>query len=148
MTERQEARRAATGMGIATAASRSIGFVRVLVVAAILGTTYLGNAYQSSNSVSNVLFELIAAGALSAVLVPTFEGKMLDFGGATVIFLITVGFLLAGIVGAILALPVAMASRDIYGQYFRKSIHDSEILATPVVAPVPVSPQGLVPEGA
>ncbi|MFA5882309.1 MAG: lipid II flippase MurJ [Acidimicrobiia bacterium] len=72
MSERPEARRAATGMGIATAASRSIGFVRVLVVAAVLGTTYLGNAYQSTNSVSNVLFELIAAGALSAVLVPTF----------------------------------------------------------------------------
>ena len=72
MTERPEARRAATGMGIATALSRSIGFGRVLVVAAVLGTTYLGNAYQSTNSVSNVLFELIAAGALSAVLVPTF----------------------------------------------------------------------------
>ena len=52
----------------------AVGFVRVLVVAAILGTTYLGNAYQSSNSVSNVLFELVAAGALSAVLVPTFVG--------------------------------------------------------------------------
>ena len=59
-------------MGVATAASRSVGFIRVLVVAAVLGTTYLGNAYQSTNSVSNVLFELIAAGALSAVLVPTF----------------------------------------------------------------------------
>ena len=46
--------------------------LRTLVVAAVLGTTYLGNAYQSTNSVSNVLFELIAAGALSAVLVPTF----------------------------------------------------------------------------
>ncbi len=77
MTGRPEARRAATGMGIATAASRSIGFLRVLVVAAVLGTTYLGNAYQSTNSVSNVLFELIAAGALSAVLVPTFV-ELLD----------------------------------------------------------------------
>ena len=76
---RAEARRAATGMGVATAASRGIGFVRVLVVAAVLGTTYLGNAYQSSNSVSNVLFELIAAGALSAVLVPTFV-DLLDHG--------------------------------------------------------------------
>lgn len=64
--------RAARGMGVATAVSRAIGFVRVLVIAAVLGTTYLGNAYQSSNSVSNVLFELLAAGALSAVLVPTF----------------------------------------------------------------------------
>lgn len=64
--------RAAAGMGVATAASRAIGFSRILVIAAVLGTTYLGNAYQSSNAVSNVLFELLAAGALSAVLVPTF----------------------------------------------------------------------------
>ena len=64
--------RAAAHMGVATAASRTIGFARVLVVAGVLGTTFLGNAYQSSNAVSNVLFELLAAGALSAVLVPTF----------------------------------------------------------------------------
>jgi putative peptidoglycan lipid II flippase len=64
--------RAAAGMGAITALSRTLGFVRVLVVAAVLGTTYLGNAFQSANLVSNVLFELLAAGALSAVLVPTF----------------------------------------------------------------------------
>ena len=64
--------RAAFGMGAITAVSRVLGFVRVLVVAAVLGTTYLGNAFQSANLVSNVLFELLAAGALSAVLVPTF----------------------------------------------------------------------------
>ena len=52
--------------------SRSLGFVRVLVVTAVLGTTSLGDAFQSANSVSNVLFELLAAGALSAVLVPSF----------------------------------------------------------------------------
>jgi putative peptidoglycan lipid II flippase len=64
--------RAAAGMGAITAVSRAVGFVRVLVIAAVLGTTYLGNAFQSANSLSNVLFELLAAGALSAVLVPTF----------------------------------------------------------------------------
>ena len=42
----------------------------MVVIAAVLGTTYLGNTFQASNSVSNVLFELLAAGALSAVLVP------------------------------------------------------------------------------
>jgi predicted PurR-regulated permease PerM len=94
------------------------------------------------------VFYFIAFNVEGSVLVPTFEGKMLDFGGATVIFLITVGFLLAGIVGAILALPVAMASRDIYGQYFRKSIHDSEILATPVTAPVAAAGPALAAEGA
>jgi putative peptidoglycan lipid II flippase len=59
-------------MSVATFASRGIGFVRVWVIAAVLGTTYLGNTFQASNSISNVLFELLAAGALSAVLVPTF----------------------------------------------------------------------------
>ena len=59
--------------------SRAFGFLRVLVIAAVLGTTYLGNAFQAANSVSNVLFELVAAGALSAVLVPTFV-QLLDKG--------------------------------------------------------------------
>jgi putative peptidoglycan lipid II flippase len=69
--------RAAAGMGAVTAVSRSLGFVRVVVVTAVLGTTSLGDAFQSANSVSNVLFELLAAGALSAVLVPTFV-QLLD----------------------------------------------------------------------
>lgn len=64
--------RAATRMGAATLLSRSVGFVRVWMIAAVLGTTYLGNTFQATTSVSNVLFELLAAGALSAVLVPTF----------------------------------------------------------------------------
>ena len=51
-------------MGAVTAVSRAFGFVRVLVVAAVLGTTFLGNAFQAANSVSNVVFELVAAGAL------------------------------------------------------------------------------------
>jgi putative peptidoglycan lipid II flippase len=75
MTDAAAVTRAAAGMGIATAVSRAVGFVRILVIAAVLGTTYLGNTYQSSNAVSNVLFELLAAGALSAVLVPTFVDK-------------------------------------------------------------------------
>lgn len=51
--------------------SRITGFVRMLVVAAVLGTTFLGNTYQSANSIPNLVFELFAAGALQAVLVPT-----------------------------------------------------------------------------
>ena len=64
--------RAARVMGAATAVSRILGFGRVLVIAAVLGTTDLGNTFSASNSVSNVLFDLLAAGALSAVLVPAF----------------------------------------------------------------------------
>lgn len=64
--------RAARIMGAATALSRLLGFGRVLVIAAVLGTTDLGDIFSASNSVSNVLFDLLAAGALSAVLVPGF----------------------------------------------------------------------------
>ena len=79
MTSAAPTARAAVGMGAIAAVSRAVGFVRVLVVAAVLGTTYLGNAFQAANSFSNVLFELLAAGALSAVLVPTFV-DLLDAG--------------------------------------------------------------------
>ena len=71
--------RAAGSMGSVTVLSRLMGFVRVLVIAAVLGTTYLGNTFQAANSLSNILFELLAAGALSAVLVPTFV-TLIDAG--------------------------------------------------------------------
>jgi putative peptidoglycan lipid II flippase len=70
--DRGSTTRAAAGMGAITAVSRGLGLVRVLVVSAVLGVSFLGNAFQQANSVSNVLFELLAAGALSAVLVPAF----------------------------------------------------------------------------
>src|SRR5687767_3330037 len=73
--------RAAAVMGAATAVSRVLGFGRVLVIAAVLGTTDLGNTFSASNSVSNVLFDLLAAGALSAVLVPAFV-ELFDRGPA------------------------------------------------------------------
>jgi len=50
------------------------GFVRVLAVGAALGATFLGNTYQSANLVSTLTFELLAAGLLSAPLVPAFVG--------------------------------------------------------------------------
>lgn len=68
--------RSARIMGAATAVSRLLGFGRVLVIAAVLGTTDLGNTFSASNSVSNVLFDLLAAGALSAVLVPAFVERL------------------------------------------------------------------------
>lgn len=58
-------------MTVLTLASRLTGLVRVLVVAAVLGTTFLGNTFQSANGVSNLVFELFAAGALQAAMIPT-----------------------------------------------------------------------------
>ena len=46
MTDASRTVRSAVGIGAITALSRVVGFVRVLVVAAILGATYLGNLYH------------------------------------------------------------------------------------------------------
>ncbi|HEY8092518.1 MAG TPA: lipid II flippase MurJ [Acidimicrobiales bacterium] len=53
-----------------TLVSRVSGFARILVVTAVLGTTALGDVYQTANLVPNILFELFAAGSLQAVMVP------------------------------------------------------------------------------
>lgn len=64
-------------VALLTLASRLTGFVRVLVVAAVLGTTFLGNTYQTANTVPNIVFELVAAGVLTAVLLPSLV-RLLD----------------------------------------------------------------------
>ena len=69
---RSESRSAASRPRIAglTLVSRVSGFARILVVTAVLGTTALGDVYQTANLVPNILFELFAAGSVQAVMVP------------------------------------------------------------------------------
>lgn len=76
---RPPAARAALTISAWNAVSRLTGFVRVLAVGAALGATFLGNTYHSANLVSTLTFELLAAGLLSAPLVPAFV-RLLDSG--------------------------------------------------------------------
>ena len=64
--------RGAATISIATAISRLTGFVRVIAMAAALGGTFLANTYQTANTAPNVVFELVAAGVLTSIFVPTF----------------------------------------------------------------------------
>ena len=59
-------------ISMATALSRITGFVRVMVVAAAMGTTFFANTYQTANTAPNLVFELVAAGVLTSIFVPTF----------------------------------------------------------------------------
>lgn len=68
--------RGAATITVATAVSRITGFIRVVVVAAAMGTTFLANTYQTANTAPNVIFELVAAGVLTSVFVPTFVGYL------------------------------------------------------------------------
>ena len=62
--------RSTVTMSALTAVSRMTGLVRILLVGAVVGTTYLGNTYESTNTIPNVVFELMAAGTFQAVLIP------------------------------------------------------------------------------
>ena len=108
-------KRAVASMAIATIASRIFGFVRIIVIAALLGTTALGNTFQSTNAISNVLFDLLAAGALSAAIVPQLvramsrserELKELVSSLVTLVLIILGSISIAGVV---LAGPIAEA---------------------------------------
>ena len=68
--------RAATTVTAWNLVSRATGFVRVVATAAALGIAALGDTYQRTNQVSNVLFELLAGGMLFSVLVPSFVSTL------------------------------------------------------------------------
>jgi predicted PurR-regulated permease PerM len=84
-----------------------------------------------------------------SILVPTFEGKMISFSGASVLLLIAMGFALAGIIGAIIALPVAAIARDLFGLFFRRAQEQAGLPPPPEPgdegAPAPAGPATATP---
>jgi predicted PurR-regulated permease PerM len=74
------------------------------------------------------VFYFIAFNIEGSILVPTFQGRMIDFSGASVLVLIAIGFALAGIIGAILALPVASIVRDLFRLVFDKVVAEDLVL--------------------
>jgi predicted PurR-regulated permease PerM len=75
------------------------------------------------------VFYFIAFNIEGSILVPTFEGRMINFTGASVLVLIAIGFALGGIIGAILALPVASIVRDLFRLVFDKVVAEDLVLA-------------------
>jgi putative peptidoglycan lipid II flippase len=66
----EPAGRAATLMAVGTALSRLTGLARTAALAAALGVTALADAYNTANTVPNMLFMLVTGGTLSAVVLP------------------------------------------------------------------------------
>jgi putative peptidoglycan lipid II flippase len=71
--------RSTLAVSVLNLVSRITGLARVIAMSAALGATALGDTYQAANLTSNILFELLAGGVLSAALVPTFV-KLIDRG--------------------------------------------------------------------
>lgn len=61
---------AAAGIALVTVAARVVGFGRTAVLSRTLGTSCVGDVYSAANAVPNVVFEVVAGGALAALVVP------------------------------------------------------------------------------
>ncbi|HEX8002874.1 MAG TPA: lipid II flippase MurJ [Mycobacteriales bacterium] len=70
--------RAALLIAAVTAAARVMGFLRIAVFARTVGTTPLGDTYQTANTLPNILFEVVAGGALAAAVVPVVAASAED----------------------------------------------------------------------
>lgn len=57
-----------------TILARIVGFGRIIVFAAAVGWNPIGDIYQDVNTIPNIVFEIVAGGALAAVVVPLLAG--------------------------------------------------------------------------
>ncbi|HVS67474.1 MAG TPA: lipid II flippase MurJ [Mycobacteriales bacterium] len=62
--------RAALLIAVVTALARAAGFARVIVFARTVGPSCLGDTYFTANTVPNIVFDIVAGGALSSLVVP------------------------------------------------------------------------------
>jgi len=91
--------RASGIMALGTILSRITGFIRGILIVAVLGTALLADTYNVANTMPNILYNLLVGGALTAVFVPQIVKSLRDPDGghafisrlftATVLFLLT-----------------------------------------------------------
>jgi len=74
------------------------------------------------------IFYFVVFNIEGSILVPTFEGRMISFTGASVLVLIAIGFALGGIIGAILILPLASIVRDLFRYFLDKAVQESLVI--------------------
>jgi putative peptidoglycan lipid II flippase len=94
-------------VAIWTMISRFTGVLRSVVVAAVLGATYFANTYQFTNSLPNLIFYGLLAGALfSSILVPALVPH-LDSGDTQAAARTAGGLLGVAMLGTLVLVPVA-----------------------------------------
>ncbi len=91
-----------------TIVSRATGVARVVLIGAVLGPTALGNSYQLTNSLPNLVYYGFLAGSLfSSVLVPAIVGH-LDRGDRAATARVAGGFLGVAMLALALVAPAAV----------------------------------------
>lgn len=96
-----------------TLVSRVTGFARVATTAAVLGPTFLGNAFQATNMLPNIIYYGLLAGSLvSSLLVPALVGHI-DAGDRRACERVAGGALGLALLGAAVVVPVALLAAPV-----------------------------------
>ena len=89
-------------------------------------------------AIVGVLILYIAVQQLeNAVLVPKIQGDAVELHPSLVIFVLIIGGAIGGLLGAILAIPITAAARDVYRYLFRKAGNDEEASIGPTTVGPP-----------
>lgn len=112
-------------MAVLVALSRASGLVRLAVSLWVLGTdSALGNVYSTANTIPTIVFELLAAGALSATLVPQFR-RFTTAGEAEKSSRLSAALMVWGGVGLAVVLIVVVVWRDAVARLFLHQMSNS-----------------------
>lgn len=119
--------RAGLVMAIATLVSRATGFLAKVVLLAVLGVGIANDAYTLSNTLPNIVFELLIGGVLTSVAIPLLSRARSDPDGGE---LYTQRLMTAAFVGLIAATGLAIAAAPLLTRLYLSS----ESLVDPVLA--------------
>src|SRR5690554_5844321 len=102
-SESGELGRAGALLASGTLVSRLLGFIKAAVLLQTIGVLAAGDAFSVANQLPNLLYELVAGGVLSAVLIPQIvRAGLHDDGGQRFINkLLTVGVVIFFVVTAV-----------------------------------------------
>jgi putative peptidoglycan lipid II flippase len=109
--------RAAGTMAVATLVSRITGLLRTMVLTAALGVGLVGDAYNTSNTLPNIVYELLLGGVLTSVVVPLLvrsQERDADGGTAYAQRLVTIATLGLLVVTTLAVLAAPLLTR-LYG---------------------------------
>jgi putative peptidoglycan lipid II flippase len=105
--------RGGAAMALGTLVSRATGFLRTAVLTAALGYTGVQDAYNTGNTIPNIVYDLLLGGVLASVVVPILvrAGREDDDGGegflSTLFTLIVAALVVVTVAGELLA-PLLM----------------------------------------
>jgi putative peptidoglycan lipid II flippase len=115
--------RSAAVMAAGTVLSRLLGFIRIALLAAAIGTALRGDIFTAANTIPNSLYILLAGGVFNTVLVPQLVRAIKNHADGGQDFtnrILTFGF----VVLAIVTVACVLLAPAIAELYLPKELHD------------------------